>query len=114
MARIIQLQILTTVLIALVAALIGDKAAGISALLGGLSCALPNALFAGRLHMSSKKPDGPSPVTFFVWEFVKVGLTLASLTAVAWLYHDINWVAFVVSIVVVLKSYIFLLFRNQL
>lgn len=113
MARLIQWQILTTILVALVAALIGGFAAGMSALLGGLSCALPNALFAGRLYMSSQKPEGPSPVTFFVWEFVKIGLTLGSLIAVAWFYHELNWVAFIASIVVVLKSYIFLLFRNQ-
>lgn len=113
MVRIIQLQLLTAIVFALVAALIGGKAAGISALLGGLSCALPNALFAMRLHMNAQKPGGASPTTFFIWEFVKVGLTMGCLAAVAWLYSDVNWLAFIASVIVVLKSYLILLFRNR-
>ncbi len=113
MARIILLQLLTTMVVALIALLIGGAAAGVSALLGGLSCALPNALFAVRLYVTSSKPGGANPATFFIWEFVKIGLTLAGLAAVAMLYRDVNWLAFIASVIVVLKSYIFLLFRNQ-
>ncbi len=113
MARIIGLQLLTAIVVALLAMLLGGKHAGISALLGGLSCALPNALFAVRLFMNERKPSGASPTTFFVWEFVKIGLTMACMVAVGWLYTDVSWPAFVAGIVVVLKSYIFLLFRNR-
>jgi ATP synthase protein I len=53
-----------------------------------------------------------TPATFFIWEFVKIALTLALLGATAWLYHDLNWLALVAGIVVALKSYIILLFRQ--
>lgn len=113
MTRIILMQLLAALVVALIALLLGGEAAGISALLGGMSCALPNALFAVRLYMNTQKPGGPNPTTFFIWEFVKVGLTMACMVAVAILYDDVNWLAFVVSVIVVLKSYLFLLFRNR-
>jgi len=113
MAHIILMQLLAAIVVALIALLVGGEAAGISALLGGLSCAIPNALFAVRLHMNTRKPGGASPTTFFVWEFVKIGLTMSCLAAVAMLYRELNWLAFIASIIVVLKSYILLLFRNR-
>jgi ATP synthase protein I len=113
MTRIILMQLLAALVVALIALLLGGEVAGISAVLGGLSCALPNALFAVRLHLATLKPGGASPVTFFVGEFVKILLTLACLAAVALLYRDVNWLAFIASVIIVLKSYIFLLFRNQ-
>lgn len=114
MARIILVQHLAVLVVTLIAFLLSGAAAGFSAMLGGLSCSLPNALFAFKLHMNTQKPSGPSPSAFFIWEFVKVGLTMASLFAVAMLYRDLNWLAFIAAVIVVLKSYIFLLFRNQL
>lgn len=59
MARIVLLQFVATLVVALVAALIAGTASGISALLGGLCCAVPNALFAARLYASAKKPGEP-------------------------------------------------------
>ena len=114
MARIIWSQLLATLAVAIISALVGGKAAGFSAMLGGLCCTVPNALFAVRLYLSANKLGGANPATFFVWEFVKIGLTLAALATVVWLYRDVNWLAFIVGIVIVLKSYLFLLFRNQI
>jgi ATP synthase protein I len=113
MVRIILLQLLAAIAVALIALPVGGVAAGISALLGGFCCILPNALFAVRLQLATRKPGGASPVTFFVWEFVKIGLILACMAAVALLYRDVNWLAFIASVIVVLKSYLFLLFRSR-
>lgn len=113
MARIIQLQFLSAIGVALIALLVAGKHAGLSALLGGLSCTLPNALFAMRLFMNERKPGGASPTTFFVWEFVKIGLTMGAMVAAGWLYESVVWPAFIVGVIVALKSYIILLFRNQ-
>lgn len=113
MARIIQLQLLSAIGVAAIALLIAGQHAGLSALLGGMSCSLPNALFAMRLFMNERKPGGASPSTFFVWEFVKILLTMAAMVAVGWLYEDVVWPAFVAGVIMVLKSYIILLFRNQ-
>lgn len=112
MARIVMLQFCVAFIIAMVTALIGDQAAGVSALLGGLCYALPNALFALRLYAASKKTGGANPTTFFVGEFLKIITTIALLVAVVWLYHDLHWLAFLAGFIVVLKSYFILLFRS--
>jgi ATP synthase protein I len=111
MLRIVLIQLITTVVVALVAGGLGGVPAFWSALLGGLCCALPNGLFALRLHMSTRKPGGANPMTFFIGEFIKIATTIALLGAVVWLYRDVNWLAFVLSFIAVLKSYIILLFK---
>ena len=83
-----------------------------SAVLGGICCVVPNGIMAVRLFASAQKPGGANPATFFIWEFIKIALTLALLGATAWLYRDLNWLALVAGIIVALKSYIFLLFRQ--
>ena len=112
MVRIVMLQIGAAFVVAVIAALIGGYAVGISALLGGLCCAIPNAMFALRLYVGTLKPDGASPVTFFVGEFIKIALTIALLGAVVWFYRDVHWLGFLAGFIVVLKSYFILLFRS--
>ncbi len=112
MVRIVMLQIGAAFVVALIAVLTASKAAGISALLGGLCCALPNALFALRLFIGTLKPEGASPVTFFIGEFTKIALTIALLASVVWFYRDVHWLAFLAGFIVVMKSYFILLFRS--
>jgi len=52
-------------------------------------------------------------MTFLFGEFIKIATTLALMGAVVWLYRDVNWLAFVLSFIVVLKSYLILLFRHR-
>jgi ATP synthase protein I len=113
MLRIILMQLVTTVVVALVAGGLGGMSALWSALLGGLCCAIPNGLFALRLHLSTRKPGGANPMTFFIGEFIKIATTLALFGAVVWLYRDVHWLAFVLSFIVVLKSYIILLLKPR-
>jgi len=82
-----------------------------SAVLGGLCCVVPNGIMAVRLFAASASGTA-TPATFFIWEFVKIALTLALLGATAWLYHDLNPLALAVGLIVALKSYIILLFRQ--
>jgi ATP synthase protein I len=112
MLRIVSLQLIATVVAGLIAALLGGWAAMFSAVLGGICCVVPNAVMALRLFASSQKPGGPNPATFFIWEFVKIALTVALLFAVASLYRDLNWLALLGGFIVALKSYIILLFRH--
>ena len=112
MARLVLLQLAAAFIVALIAALVGGFSSGLSALFGGLSCAIPNAFFALRLHFSVKKPGGANPMSFFIGEFIKIGSTVALMLAVVWLYRDLHWVAFIAGIVVILKSYFILLFRH--
>jgi len=112
MARIVMLQFCAALILAIIALLLGGQAAGISALLGGLCCALPNALFALRLYAGTHRPGGANPLTFFTGEFLKIFITVALLAAVVKLYHDVHWLAFLAGFIVVLKSYFILLFRS--
>lgn len=112
MARIILLQFAAAFIAALVALLVSGLSSGISALLGGLCCALPNAFFALRLLNSVQKPGGANPMNFFVGEFIKIALTLALMGAVVMFYPGLNWLAFLAAFIVVMKSYLILLFRH--
>lgn len=112
MRRIVLLQLAATLIVALIAGLLSGMPALYSALLGGLCCVVPNGLFAWRLFVGAHKPGGANPMTFFIGELIKIALTVALLGAVAWLYRDLNWLALIAAFIVVLKSYIILLFRH--
>jgi ATP synthase protein I len=112
MLPVVLLQLATTVIASIIAGLIAGMPALYSALLGGLCCVVPNALFALRLFANAQKGKGANPMSFFIGEFIKIALTVALLGAVAWLYHDLNWLALIAGFIVALKSYIILLFRH--
>jgi ATP synthase protein I len=112
MLRIVSLQLMATVVAGVIAALLGGWSAMFSAVLGGLCCVVPNGIMAVRLFANTHRVGGASPATFFIWEFIKIALTLALLGATAWLYRDLNWLALLAGFIVALKSYIFLLFRH--
>ena len=112
MLRVVLLQLSATVIVSIVAGLIGGVPALFSTLLGGLCCVVPNGLFALRLFANAQKPGGANPMTFFIGELIKIALTVALLGAIAWLYRDLNWLALIVGFIVALKSYIILLFRH--
>jgi ATP synthase protein I len=112
MLRIVSLQFIATAVAGLVAALLGGAPAMFSAVLGGLCCVVPNALFALRLFASAHRGTA-SPMTFFIGEFIKIALTVGFLGITAWLYHDLNWPALIGGFIVALKSYIILLFRHH-
>ena len=104
---------MATVVAGVIAALLGGWPAMFSAVLGGLCCVVPNALFALRLFASAQKPGGANPMSFFIGEFIKIALTVGFLFATAWLYRDLNWPALIGGFIVALKSYIILLFRHH-
>ncbi len=112
MFRIVGLQILATLIVALVAWPLGGAKAAVSALLGGAACVVPNALFALRLAIAARRPQGTDMAVFFVGEFVKIGSTIALLALIAWAWKDVVWLAMIVAVIAALKSYLIaLLFR---
>jgi len=113
MLRLILLQLVAMIVTACAAGLLGGMSALWSALLGGMCCFIPNSLFALRLYTSARKPGGVNPMTFFFGEFIKIATTLALMGAVVWLYHGVNWLAFMLSFIVVLKCYLILLFKYR-
>lgn len=106
MFRIVGLQLLATLVVALIAWPAGGANAAVSALLGGAACVVPNALFALRLAAAARRPQGTSLGTFFVGEFVKLGSTVALLALIGWLWKDVVWLALIVAVVAALKSYL--------
>lgn len=114
MFRIVGLQIVATLAVALVAWLLGGPLAALSALLGGSACVVPNALFALRLTMSARRSRGGGAGVgeFFVGEFIKIGSTIALLALIAWLWKDVVWLALIVAVIAALKSYLIALFMR--
>ena len=111
MLRVVLLQFATTVVVGVIAGLLGGPHALLSALLGGLCCVVPNGFFALRLFANAQKAGAANPMAFFIGEFIKIALTVALLGVVGWLYRDLNWLALIAGFIVALKSYIILLFR---
>ncbi len=94
-----------TVVVAALAAMIGGWHAGLSALIGGAACLVPNALFALRLAVESRRPGGATVHGFFIGEFVKIAATIGALVLVATIDRNVNWPALIVGFIAALKSY---------
>jgi ATP synthase protein I len=106
MFRLVLLQILATAVVSLLSGLIGGTPAAVSALLGGAACFIPNLLFALKLAAASRRPQGTDAAVFLIGEFVKVVSTVALLALVVLTYKNLVWLAMLISVIVVLKSYV--------
>jgi ATP synthase protein I len=74
----------------------------LSAFLGGAICWIPGALFAARLKQLSRA------ATVFNWvlgEAFKMGATIAMFVAIAFGYHDVQWIPLLVTYLIALKTY---------
>lgn len=111
--RVILLQLIIAVLIALIAVLLGGKRAGISSVLGSTSCVIPNIVMFVGFYINDHVLKKSGFTILFVLELVKITLTITLMITALWLYKDVNWVSFFVSFVIALKSYIFLLSRSK-
>ncbi len=113
MMRIVGWQTLLAGVVAIGALLLGGQVAGISAALGGVVCVVPNVLFAIGFRMLERRKKQAGMGVFLVLEFVKIVLTMAFMIAAVWFYRDVSWVYFLISLAIVLNSYIFLLYKNR-
>lgn len=105
-------QFVAGLLVALLAWLLtGRSSAGWSALYGSLAVVIPAALFARGLtgKVWSMNP-GTAVAGFFLWEMVKVALTLAMLFAAPRLVSMLSWPIMLVGLVVTMKVSWFALF----
>jgi len=92
------------VLAGLIGGVSGRWAWAVSALYGAASVVLPALVFARGLtgRLSSLNP-ATAVTGFFVWEFVKIGLTLAMLLTAPRLVADLSWPALLAGLVVTMK-----------
>ena len=107
MMRVLGVQVLTSLVVAcLVRVLTGQDAMGWSALYGGLAVWVPAALFArGMQRQKVTGHAGSALIGFFVWELVKIVLTVALLLAAPRLIPELNWLALLAGFVVTMKVY---------
>ncbi len=100
-------QVFAGLLVALAAwGLTGRKDLGWSAGYGALSVVVPAAVFARGLtgRLSSLSPS-TAMLGFFVWEMVKMALTLAMLLAAPRLITALSWPAMLVGLAVAMQAY---------
>ncbi|MDO9277555.1 MAG: ATP synthase subunit I [Polaromonas sp.] len=86
-----------------------------SVLYGALAVVIPGALFARGL---TSQFSSISPVTagfgFFVWEAVKIGVSVGMLAAAPRLVADLDWLAMLIGLILALKVYwLALLLRHK-
>ena len=109
-------QLVVGMLAALVALVATDKGqVAWSVLYGALVAVIPGALFARGL---TSQFSSISPVTagfgFFVWEAVKIGVSVGMLAAAPQLVADLDWLAMLVGLILALKVYwLALLWRHK-
>ena len=84
----------------------GRPGAGWSTLYGAMTAAVPAALFARGLRSRfSSLNAGTAVAGFFVWEMVKLAVTVAMLVAAPRLVPGLEWLALLVGLVLALKMY---------
>ena len=84
----------------------GRAGTGWSALYGAAAVILPGALFArGLMNKTPPGSPGAALAGFFVWEMVKIALTVAMLAAAPRLVVNLSWLALVAGFVVTMKAY---------
>lgn len=101
-------QSVATLVVALIAWLItGNAKAGWSAGYGGLAVLIPAALFSRGVMRYQKIPN-PSRALLglAMWEMTKVLLTIGLLLAAPKFIVNVNWLALLIGMMVVLKMYV--------
>ncbi|MDP1957048.1 MAG: ATP synthase subunit I [Rhodocyclaceae bacterium] len=104
---VVMAQVVVGALVAgLTGLLVGSGFAFWSAAYGVLAVVVPAAVFARGLARQQRAPNAGSALGgFFVWEMVKVVLTVAMLFAAPRLVVGLNWLALLAGFVVTMKVY---------
>ncbi|MEI7430935.1 MAG: ATP synthase subunit I [Betaproteobacteria bacterium] len=104
MFRAIFLQVVITIVTAIVADQVVGGRGAVSAVLGGAICAVPNFLFALRLKFVANRPGASYPANFFLGEFIKVALIIGLLVVVVKEYADLHWPSFLIGMGLALQA----------
>jgi ATP synthase protein I len=84
----------------------GKTSVGVSAGYGALAVVIPAALFArGLTRRMNSLHAGAAVLGFFVWEVVKIALTVAMLALAPRVIDELSWPAMLVGLVVTMKVY---------
>lgn len=104
--RVVVAQCFTGMLVASVAWFVSGRVAAFSAVYGALAVIVPAALFARGLTSRASTMSADTAVFgFFLWELIKIGLTVAMLAAAPQMMSEVSWPALLVGLVVTMKVY---------
>ena len=105
--RVVGVQAVLGLLVAGLVWLVSERMTAVySALYGALAVIVPAALFArGLTSRVASVNAGAAVFGFFLWEMVKIGLTVAMLFAAPRLVNDLSWPAMLAGLVVTMKVY---------
>lgn len=105
--KVVGVQAIVGLLVAVAAwGLTGRGSVGWSAGYGALAVVLPAGLFVrGLSRQKVVGAAGAAMVGFFVWEMVKIVLTVAMLVAAPRLVAQLSWLALLAGFVVTMKVY---------
>ena len=100
-------QLLVGVLVACAAwGLTGRQSMGWSALYGALVVVVPGALFLrGLMSQFSSLNAATAGFGFFVWEAMKISVSVGMLLLAPRLVTDLDWLAMLIGLIVTLKVY---------
>lgn len=104
MFRAVLLQVVITIITALVAGFFVGMRGAVSAALGGGACFVPNFLFALRLMIVAKRPGVSYPANFFLGEFIKIALIIGLLIFVVRGYADLHWPSMLIGMGLALQA----------
>ena len=114
--RVITVQMVVGVVAALIGWLItGRSAVAWSMLYGAATVVVPGALMArGMTSKLTSVAAGSSAVSFMLWEFVKIGVSVVMLIVAGKIVQPLVWPALLVAMVVCMKVYwVALLWRRR-
>ena len=105
--RVVGAQVVLGLLMAWLVWLVSGRMTAVySAAYGALAVIVPSALFArGLTSRVASVNVGAAVFGFFLWEMVKIGLTVAMLFAAPSLVKDLSWPAMLAGLVVTMKVY---------
>ena len=114
--RVVAVQAVVGVVAALVGRLLtGRSEVAWSLLYGATTVVVPGVLMArGMTSKLTSMAPGVSAVSFMLWEFVKISVSLAMLFLAGKIVQPLVWPALLVGMVVCMKVYwVALLWRNR-
>jgi ATP synthase protein I len=105
--RVVGWQLIADVMLGLLALVFTQKWSVVwSTVWGGLSVVIPAAVFArGMMSRATLLNAGTATGGFFLWELVKIALTLAMLYVSRRIIEDLSWPAMLVGLAVTMKVY---------
>lgn len=105
--HVLALQVFVGALLAVLIGLIGGQShLALSAAWGTLAVVVPAVVFVRAMsRQMRRKQSGSALLGFFVWELVKILLTVALLLVAPIVISDLNWFALVAGFVVTIKVY---------